>query len=146
MGLQQLRQETMMGKEWKTIQLKPDVEYPFVWKTDNWGIAEFGVCPVYKYGKLVEFHMHSLQQEATNHYVYKFDYKPLDWSISSWTHKGMEAPRIWVHFWCKEHKSASFRLYVPAHATHFTVSTYSSFSINFDNAPTQSKVSHKRAE
>lgn len=124
-----------MSDDWNLVELKENVQYPFTWRTDNWGVAEFGVCPVYKYGKLKEFHMHSLQQGVRNHYLYKFDYTPYDWSISSWTHKGIEAPRIWIFFWCKEHKSQSFRFYVPHNSTYFTISTLSNFSINFSNEP-----------
>lgn len=115
----------------KTILLKDGKQYPFVWKTDRWGVAEFSVCPVYKYGKLKEFHMYSIQQEEDIHYVYKFDYAPLDFSISSWTHKGISTPRIWINYWCKEHKCASFRFYVPE-SDFFTVNVLSNFSINFD--------------
>lgn len=115
------------------VTLEEDKEYPFTWKTDRLGVAEFIVCPVYKYGKLVEFNMFSAQQEEHVHYQYKFDYKPIDWSISAWTHKGIEPPRIWLNFWCKEHKSSSFRFYVPKGSTYFTVSTLSNFSIDFSN-------------
>lgn len=112
-------------------RLKENQKYPFIAKTDRYGVAEFCVCPVYKYGKLVEFNMFSQQQEKQSHYQYKFDYKPLDWSIRSWTHKGIEQPYIWINFWCKEHKCSSFRFYVPKNANHFTVSTLSNFSIDF---------------
>lgn len=122
------------------VELQEDVQYPFVWRTDRLGVAEFGVCPIYKYGKLVEFHMFGLQQEERKHYIYKFDYKPTDWSISSWSHRGMEAPRIWMHFWCKEHKSASFRFYVPPNSTHFTVTALSNFSIDFSNETVNNAV------
>ncbi len=120
----------------KVIQLEEGIKYPFVWKHPGYGVAEFSVCPVYKYGKLVEFNMFSEQQEERIHYRYKFDYKPLDWSISSWTHKGMEAPRIWINFWCKEHKSSSFRFYVPRDSTCFSIQALSNFAVNFDNQAT----------
>lgn len=127
-------------KDFELVALEENKKYPFTWKTDNWGVAEFIVCPVYKYGKLVEFNMFSAQQKADNHYQYKFDYKPMDWGISSWIHKGMESPRIWLHFWCKEHKSPSFRFYVPANSTHFSVSTLSNFSVDFSNEPLEEIV------
>src|SRR3954464_8060413 len=101
----------MKTDEFNLVELEEHKDYPFVWRTDRYGVAEFSVCPVYKYGKLKEFHMHGSQQEEHNHYVYRFDYVPYDWSISSWSHKGMEPPKIWINFWCKEHKCASFRFY-----------------------------------
>ena len=100
----------------------------FVPITHDFGRAEFMCCPVYKYGKLKEFYIYHAQQENVEYY-YKviFSTPPLDFSITSY---GCEAdPKIWIHFWCKEHKSNSFRFYVPRDSHKFRISKLSNFSV-----------------
>lgn len=123
-----------MTKDFKLIELESGTDYDFKWIDDSYGVAEFVVCPVYRYGKLREFHMFSKQQpNDLKHYWTKFeDGTPMDWSISSWTHKDMEAPRVWLNFWCKEHKCNAQEFYVPRHSTKFTANFGINFSINFD--------------
>jgi len=105
----------------------------FVPYTPNYGVAEFACCPVYRYGKLKEFYIYPRQQENVQFY-YKvlFPYPPQDFSIMSWTHKGIDEPRIWIHSWCKEHKRASFSFYVPRNSNNFKIEKLSSFSLAFD--------------
>ncbi len=101
----------------------------------NYGVAEFTCCPVFKYGKLREFYIYPRQQENVKYY-YKVEfngrYTPRDFSIMSWTHKGIDEPRIWIHNWCKEHKCASFSFYVPRNSNNFKIEKLSNFSLAFD--------------
>jgi hypothetical protein len=101
--------------------------------TKEYGQAEFGVCPVIKRGKLVDIFIFPLQQkDIENYYRIPVNYKPDSWSISSWTHKGIGDVRIWLFYWCKEHKCQGFRLYVPLESNCFEVSLLTTLSITFD--------------
>ena len=100
--------------------------------TEEYGLAEFQCCPIFKRGKLKEFYLHPDQQPDAKYY-YKLDlnYSPYDFSIGSWTHKGIDSPQIWLHYWCKEHKCHGFRFYVPRNSNFFEVHFLSNLSINF---------------
>lgn len=104
--------------------------------SEKYGCAEFVVCAKYERGKLKNLYLYPAQQENVKHFYRIEGYKGmLDWSIRAWTHKGMEEPRIWIHFWCKEHKAPAFRIYAGRTAKSFQVSKLSSLCINFDNGP-----------
>ena len=122
-------------KELKEHILKDGESILFKWVDDtpggsNLGRAEFTFCPVYEYGKLKEMYIYPMQQRNVDTY-YKavFSYPPLDFSVSS--QDGLGDPKIWLHYWCKEHKCAGFRLYVPNDSKYFTVSFLSNFGIYF---------------
>jgi len=116
------------------ILLKDGDEVHFRWRTKNLGKAEFGFCPIFKRGKLKEIYIYPLQQEdCLTHYKIELGYQT-DLSIESTSDlltRGQE-PFIWAHFWCKEHKCTSFRLYVPSESKKFIVSILSSVSILFE--------------
>lgn len=99
----------------------------------RYGCAEMIVCAKYERGKLKHLFLHPRQQENPKN-KYRIDgYKGmLDWSIGAWTHKGMEESRIWIHFWCKEHKAPAFRVYAGRTAKRFAVSKLSNLSVTFD--------------
>ena len=115
--------------------LKDGEKVYFKWRDptpggSNLGRAEFSFCPVYKRGKLKEMVIWPIQQRNVDTY-YKavFEYSPLDISIHS--NPGLDDPKIWLHFWCKMHKCAGFRLYVPTDSKYFQVEFLSGFSIYF---------------
>lgn len=122
-------------KEFKEYILKDGEKVFFKWRDDtpggsNVGRAEFTFCPVYKYGKLKEMYIYPVQQrDIDTYYKAVFNYAPLDFSIQSWV--GLEYPKTWLYFWCKQHKCAGFRLYVPTDSKYFEVQFLSNFSINF---------------
>lgn len=119
--------------EMKEIKLKDGDVVKFKPFSSRLGRAEFAVCPIYKRGILKKILLYPVQQKDMNlYYSYTFEYKPISWSISSWGHKNIEHPKIWNHYWCKEHNCLGFRLYVPKESNCFTVSTLSTFSIYFD--------------
>lgn len=114
--------------------LKDGEKVYFKWRDptpggSNLGRAEFSICPVYVRGKLKEMYIDPIQQRNSDT-IYKavFDYPPLDFTIQSF---GLDDPKIWLHYWCKRHKCAGFRLYVPDNAEYFQVDFFGDFSINF---------------
>lgn len=107
-------------------------EVKFTAKTDQYGLAEFSFCPIYKRGKLVEMFIYPKQQPDVKEYFHvDLSYGPDSFMLGSWTHKGMSEPWVWFFKWCKEHKCQSFIAYAPPEATSFQVSCLSTFSIHF---------------
>jgi len=115
---------------WKEQLLKDNDKIPFRESDPDYGRAEFVICPVYKRGKLKDMYIYPAQQRDVHTFYHAvFTSSPLDFSFSSYD--DLDEPKIWIHFWCKEHKSASFRLYVPVGSQYFEVHRLSNFSINF---------------
>lgn len=122
-----------MKKELTEKVLKDGDVVEFVPMTEKYGRAEFIVCATYSRGKFKQLHVYPAQQEDAKHfYTITPAYSPQDWSVSSWTHKGIEEPRAWINWWCKEHKGPACRVYVPKNSTRFQVSVLSNLSLNFD--------------
>lgn len=117
----------------KEIILKDEDIINFVPFTKEYGMAEFAICPVVKRGKLKEIFIYLLQQENIEHY-YRIptNKNTSSWSVRSWTHKGLSDPKIWIMYWCKEHKCQSFRVYPPKGSTNFSISLLSDVNICFD--------------
>lgn len=59
-------------------------------------------------------------------------------TIGSWTHKGMDEARVWLHFWCKQHSCVGIRVYPPLQAHSLEVHILSNLGLMFDLS-TQSK-------
>lgn len=94
----------------KKINLTGQDSISFEWRSDNYGRAEFAVCPIFKYGKMVEVHIYPKQQpNAKHYYVWKGNAEGLYFQ----GYEGLENPKIWITSWCKEHKCHSFTMYVP---------------------------------
>lgn len=101
--------------------------------TQEYGRAEFICCPVFKRGKLKEFYIWPSQQpDAKYYYKVIFKYPPIDFSVCSWSHLGIDNPNIWLHSWCEKHKCHSFRLYVPTQSNQFRIEKLSNFSVRFE--------------
>jgi len=132
-------------KEWKEKILDDGDIVSFVSMTNRLGRAEFICCPVFRYGKLKEFYIYPAQQENTDtYYKILFNYSPLDFSIGvSPDLLFNDEPRIWLHFWCKEHKCQSFRLYVPRKSNQFRIEKLSNFSVVFGNNMASSTLRQK---
>lgn len=105
--------------------LKDGVFVEFVDMTQKYGRAEFVVCPQFKRGKLVKLSIYPKQQENANYF--------LEWEAQSngknrfsvQGYEGLGEPFLWNHFYCKEHKCQSFRMYVPTEAKYIWFSEYS---------------------
>lgn len=120
----------METKLWKEQLLVPGSRIYFQWASKEYGRAEFSVCPVYKYGKLVDMYIYPRQQKDVDTYYHAhFNNPPYDFSFSSYDN--LTEPRIWIHGWCKEHKCNFFRLYVPDYSKYFEIHWLSNFGVYF---------------
>lgn len=121
-----------MQSKLKEKRLRDGDKVAFVGMHKTYGRAEFVVCSKYVRGKLSKLYITPAQQPDML-YKYFIDVKKgtLDWSMRAWTHKSIDTPYIWIHFWCTDHQCPAMRLYVPAKATHFAVSELSNLSLDF---------------
>lgn len=123
----------------KTIpkEIKVNDVIPYVWRTDNYGVAEFELCPVFKNGymeKLFIYRKQQIERDAFVINIKKTGLKIKTFMVESWISR-TEAPRIWRNMWCKEHKCVLFEVYVP-HDTNqikFTFHFGDTLSIRFEN-------------
>jgi len=116
-------------KEGDIVEFKPkdDVE-----GRGNLGHAEFDFCVKWKYGKIKEVLIYPRQQRnIKNYYKIKCGYAT-EFSIQSWTHKGIDKPDIWRINYCKEHKAINHSVYVPLNSNQFSFRLGSSLDIRFD--------------
>ena len=114
-------------------ELKEHDIVKFSARSSQYGNAEFIFCPIFKRGKLKEMFIWPAQQpDVTEFFRILLPYVPQNFGISAWTHKGMDEPRPWMFFWCREHKCVAFRVYVPKQAKCFRVLFGSWFRIIFD--------------
>jgi hypothetical protein len=102
-------------------ELKDGEQIPFIWMTKRYGRAEFVFCLHYLRGKLDKVYITPMQQPDAKEKFILPQYGQETFSANSWTHKGLNDPNIWLHYWCKEHKAPAFNLYVPDGSTHFDV-------------------------
>ena len=102
----------MTTKKETVISIGDSISYKY--EDKNYGRAEFVVCPVFKRGIMRECYIYPMQQPEYFEKYFKIDLsgrKTRVISLSS--HPPFEAdPRVWMMFWCKEHKCFSFELYV----------------------------------
>lgn len=120
-------------KKIKIVKLKPDEFIEYSWKHSSYGRAEFDICPVFKYGKLKKMLIYPRQQE-TDVGCYEIDcYNQTTFTISSWTHKGIENPWAWRYFFCKEHKQLEMSVYVPPMTNKITIRQGSDFGLIFEH-------------
>jgi hypothetical protein len=99
------------------IEIDRFVLVPFHWLDpvlggSNLGRAEFAVCIKYRRRKISDVYVYTQQQReagswhlatSRNHFM-----------ISSY--QGLEDAKVWSFSWCSEHKTQSFRLYVPTNS------------------------------
>ena len=104
-------------------------------KSESYGRAEFTFCLVWSIRKkrpiLERFFIHHEQQRNIK-YFYRVECYADSFSVDSWTHRGIDIPKVWLHSWCKEHKGPWIRAYVPPNSNCFTISSLSTASVNFD--------------
>jgi phenylpropionate dioxygenase-like ring-hydroxylating dioxygenase large terminal subunit len=117
----------------KRVELKDGDVVFFTPRTDNYGTAEFEICPVWKRKKLSEVWIYPAQQPDKKEYYHISVGYSASFGANSWTHKGIVAPKVWMFFWCAEHKTTAMRLYVPHNSNCFIVSILSDCSIYFDH-------------
>ena len=103
--------------EEKVINFGDKIEY--ITRTQKYGEAEFILCPVFRRGKIKELYIFPLQQPDAKHF-YKLVPGGKYQSIYFSAHY-TDDPRVWVTYWCKEHKCYSLEFYVPSEGDSFTV-------------------------
>lgn len=83
----------------------------------NLGRAEFIFCPIWKDGIMTRLLIYPRQQRVK---VFCYDLSLKDagmvknFCFHSWTHKGIEQPHAWRMYWCEEHATVSYEVYVPS--------------------------------
>lgn len=97
---------------------------------ESYGRAEFLFCPKWTEKKLTTLYIYHLQQRNVKHF-YRVDSKAQDLGITSWTHRGISVPEIWMCSWCEQHQCMSLRVYVPPESNCFSVSLLSTLGIYF---------------
>ena len=107
----------------EAIKIKDDDFLEFVWATQNLGRAEFTICPIWKRGKLVALYIYPRQQKDICYYYYWEGNGKAFYTISSYG--GLQDPKVWQMFYCKEHKTQSFHLYVPVESKYLWFSVFS---------------------
>ena len=117
----------------KEIILSGSAEIKYIYMDSDYGRAEFSLCPIYKYGKLKKIHIYPLQQKNIDcFYTYIVSNYCISWSLTAWTHKGIDEPRTWIYRWCKEHKCLSMRVYVPNYTSKIVFEPLSNLQIRFE--------------
>ncbi len=118
-------------------RLKDGDRVDFVAFTEKYGNAEFVFCLRFERGQIKKLFITPKQQpDAKHRFEVDASYGATGFHLSSYTHKGMDRPWPWIHFWCEEHKAFAFSAYVPKQATHFKVQTLSSLCVTFDKEET----------
>ena len=102
----------------------------------NYGRAQFMICPIFKNGKIRKVFIYPRQQPNAKHfYVFENEmngWEGLDLGECMYAEKKLSFPHVWVTHWCKEHKCHSMLLYVPQFSGSFFISTdLNRFSINW---------------
>lgn len=119
-------------KKQRTLKLSDGSVCRFMPMTKNYGRAEFTFCPIWKYGKLAEVFIYPRQQENIDYFYHVKSGYSDSFQVDSWSYKGFSSPRIWLHFYCKEHKCMSMNVYPPDGCDSFRVNTGSALSIYFE--------------
>lgn len=117
------------GKKYGQKGFSPVIRFKPV--HEKYGRAEFDICPIFKYGKLQKVFVFRRQQETDETYEIEAQGQTA-FEISTWLHKGFEHPRIWRNWWCKEHKTIAFSVYVPPQTNIIKFDSLSTFEIKFD--------------
>ena len=117
------------GKKYGEKGYNPTIRFAPMHK--DYGHAEFDICPVFKYGKLKRVFVYRRQQGTNEAYEIEAQNQK-EFSISTWEHKGFDIPRIWRNWWCEDHKTITFSVYVPKQTNIIEFSSLSTFGINFD--------------
>lgn len=115
----------------KPLVYKPISEWNyriyFDWIHQNYGRAEFVVCPKFKRGRIYQVFLTTKQQVPIRGWIFKANSNSL--SISSYTE--LDTPKVWIHGWCKDHKTQYTAFYSPSNAEFLDVQILSTFHLTF---------------
>ena len=95
-----------------------------------YGHAEFVLCPVWFRGKIKELYITTQQQEPHRQFKVISGFSDQLY-IDSWTHKGIDNPKIWLIGKCQEHKTQFIRIYVPINSNFIEVHIGSDLGLTF---------------
>ncbi len=99
---------------------------------ENLGRAEFEFCPIWKRGRMVELLVFPAQQR-TDVLCYRLALTGRVRTFS-FTHRSAsprrEEARPWMMTWCQEHKTVSYRVYVPAYTNELRFEPHFGTSID----------------
>ncbi len=106
-------------KTLKIIELEENQEVDFKW-TENGSKTMVLICPLIRRSMIREVHIHILDSENKDIMYIMKNRKP-GWNGVDFNELGIiegnkmriEFPSLWQTFFCKDHKTHSFRLYVP---------------------------------
>lgn len=119
----------MKKQKLKLIKITSEDKIKYVPITEKYGRAEFEFCPVFKYGKMKKIFIYPRQQEVDYYYELETNNQK-QFQITSWIHK-TDSPKIWIEYWCKEHKTICHRVYVPNNTDTLEFESLSVFEIRF---------------
>ena len=102
-----------MKREWKIIEVENKIRIPIEWRHNDYGRMELQVCIKYIRGKMVEFWVYPKQSTLENCWHCKTSYA--NFALNSYD--GLGSSKAWLFFYCKEHKTQSFYVYVPRNTT-----------------------------
>ena len=113
-------------KEWNVVEVDDKIVVPFAWRDTtpggkSFGRAEFQVCVEFKKGKKSQTWIYPQQQRVAND-CWHLVGGDREFSIKSY--QELDAPGVWLAFYCKEHKTTSFRIYVPTDSKFLVIDRY----------------------
>lgn len=94
----------------------------------NLGRAEFQFCPIWRKGKMAELMIFRRQQREE---VRAYRLKLLR-GITQFSFQGPyeDKPNLWHMFWCEEHETVCYRVYVPTHSSRIAFEPHFGNSID----------------
>jgi len=120
----------MRNMDRKEVELKDKDSIEFVNTTKTYGRAEFSVCQKYRRGKLVELYIYPEQQQSDKYYVWRaVGGGARDFMLGVF--HGLDNPKVWMFGYCREHKTVTFRMYVPADSRFLRFEVLSGISLYF---------------
>lgn len=111
-----------MKKEWNIVEIDLYVEIPFVWKTPEYGTAEFSVCQRFMCGKPIDYFVYPHQQQ-NDHTAWHMPRVAFD-GISIKSEDYDNRPGVWDTSWCKEHNTVMLFVYVPRYSNVLRLDAY----------------------
>jgi hypothetical protein len=96
----------------------------------SYGRAEFQVCPIWKRGRIVECWIYPRQQVRPEGDVcWHFEANSDGLTVSGLG--PTDEPKLWHIGWCRDHKTATYSIYVPNYTNTLEIMVMSSLSLRF---------------
>lgn len=125
-----------------TTKAKPETDERTVVNLEGWqhaiayepfhpqyGRAEFQICPIWKRGRIVECWVYPRQQvRAERDVCWHLEASSNGLTLGGF---GRHEPKLWHIGWCKEHKTATYSVYVPDGTNELQITVLDSLSFRF---------------